>query len=377
MNSLIIKQNGSVWGVGKKQFGQVRAGFDTQFLTEFVKIFDSGVKAVAAGMGGHSIVLKQDGSVWTAGKNKYGQLGDGLDIDRSTFATVIPNGAKAVAAGSKHSLVVKEDGNVMVTGCNMYGQLGESSVSATKDFLMVSYLSKVLATGAAAVSAGVDHSMVLGQDGSVWTAGANYFGQLGDGSTISKHSFVQVLSTDGKAVAAGGYHSVVLKKDGTVWTMGDNKHGQLGDGSVTLKHSVHPISVSTGSSAKAIAAGLFHTMIMHEDGSVYAAGANHRGQLGDDLLARSDKEQDRSFVSVITSGVKAVAAGHFHSMILKRDGSFWSAGASSAGQLGDGSRIAKNVFVRAAQGSNHGVCWVQRVCSMDRVVLVFARARVV
>ena len=341
MNSLIIKQDGSVWGVGRNHFGQVRAGFDTQFLTEFVKIFASGAKAVAAGMGGHSIVLKQDGSVWTAGKNKYGQLGDGLDIDRSTFVKVIPNGAKAVAAGSKHSLVVKEDGNVMVTGCNMYGQLGESSVSATKDFLMVSYLSKVLATGAAAVSAGVDHSIVLGQDGSVWTAGANYFGQLGDGSTTQQGNFVLVLSIGGKAIAAGGFHSMILKEDGTVWVTGGNKYGPLGDASTQSRTSIFQASIpSVNSKVKAIAAGFLYSMVLQEDGTLWATGRNDHGQLGD-----GSKISTESFKSV-ASEVQAVAAGGSHSMILKSDGSIWATGANSEGQLGDGSTIDKSIFVK-------------------------------
>ena len=75
------------------------------------------------------------------------------------------------------------------------------------------------------------HSIILKQDGSVWSTGFNEDGQLGDGSIIDKVKFTHVFSGDAKAVAAGNDHSLVLKRDGSVWTTGQNVHGQLGDGS--------------------------------------------------------------------------------------------------------------------------------------------------
>ena len=341
---MILKKDGSVWATGGNHFGQVGAGIKENPVTDFVMVFSSGAKAVAADGGGHSMVLGKDGSVWATGRNLYGQLGDGSNDDRDTFVMVISAGVKAVAAGSKHSLVVKEDGSVWGTGCNIYGQLGEISVSATKNYLKVSYLSKVLISGADKVAAGVDHSMLLGQDGSVWTAGANYFGQLGDGSTTQKGNFVRVISTGAKAIAAGGFHSMVLKQDGTVWTVGGNKYGQLGDGSKKSRTSIFQITIpSFRSGVKAIAAGFLHSMVLEEDGTVWATGRNDHGQLGD-----GSKISAESFVSV-ASEAQAVAAGGLHSMILKNDGSFWSTGANNEGQLGDGSTIDKTKFVKVAQ----------------------------
>ena len=67
--------------------------------------------------------------------------------------------------------------------------------------------------GAKAVAGGSDHRMVLKQDGSVWTTGKNYYGQLGDGSTRNKHRFVQVVTSGAQAVAAGIGHSMMLGQD--------------------------------------------------------------------------------------------------------------------------------------------------------------------
>ena len=361
-HSLIVKQDGSMWAAGANNFGQLGTGLRTKFKPYFVEVFLGGVIAVTAGSE-HSMVLKHDGSVWATGRNEHGQLGDGSDIDRGTFVEVISSDAKAMAAGSQHSLVVKRDGSLWVTGSNIHGQLGDGLIGDRMIFV------QVFLSGAENVAAGVDHSMVLGQDGSVWTAGANFFGQLGDGSTISKHSFVQVLPAGAKAIAAGGYHSMVLKGDGTVWTMGDNKHGQLGDGSMTSKIFVHPIIAGTGSSAKAIAAGFLHSIVLHENGSVWVAGANLRGQLGDGSTKSWDENRDICFVSVVSRGARAVAAGHFHSMILKRDGAVWATGSNAKGQLGDGSMVAKNTYVRVAQTSERGRWCMPKIYGSKRPCL--------
>ena len=87
------------------------------------------------------------------------------------------------------------------------------------------------------LSLGASHSMVLKQDGSVWTTGFNDYGQLGDKSNVARSSFVEVITGGVKAVAAGYSHSMALKQDGSVWATGYNKYGQLGDGTASNKRS--------------------------------------------------------------------------------------------------------------------------------------------
>ena len=249
--------------------------------------------------------------------------------------------------------MVKQDGSVWSTGSNAHGQLGDGTTSDRMAFV------RVLVRGAEAVSAGVEHSMVLGRDGSVLVAGGNKFGQLGDGSTTSRLTFVEVLSSGAKAIAAGGYHSMVLKSDGSVWAMGYNVYGQLGDGSATTKTILQAITISPmdlvdGGSTQAIAAGLFHSMVLQEDGSVWGVGSNPSGQLG--FGTSKGDVQHTVYVQVVNPEARAVAvaAGYFHSMMLTSDGSFWATGASNVGQLGDGSTIDKNIFVRVTKGTKRG-----------------------
>ena len=85
----------------------------------------------------HSLVVKEDGSVWATGRNNNGRLGDGSLTDRNTFKRVIDGGAVAVAGGGYHSIVLMADGKVMTTGRNEEGQLGDGSNTDRTSFKAV------------------------------------------------------------------------------------------------------------------------------------------------------------------------------------------------------------------------------------------------
>ena len=136
-HTLMLKDYGTVWTSGANAFGQL--GISTKKRTQstnFLQVMQDGVKAVAAGSE-HSIVLKEDGSVWAAGRNINGQLGDGSNNDWGSFVQVIPGYAHAVAAGAKHSLAIMRDGSLRVTGYNACGQLGDGSTIDKNTFEQV------------------------------------------------------------------------------------------------------------------------------------------------------------------------------------------------------------------------------------------------
>ncbi|SHF43159.1 Regulator of chromosome condensation (RCC1) repeat-containing protein, partial [Caldanaerobius fijiensis DSM 17918] len=130
------------------------------------------------------------------------------------------------------------------------------------------------------ISAGNYSSSVLKKDGTVWSCGYNYYGQLGDGTTTDRLISVQAKDlTNATMISAGGYHTVALKSDGTVWTWGRNNYGQIGDGTTTNRYT--PVQVQGLTDVVAISAGEYYTVVLKSDGTVWTWGRNNYGQIGD------------------------------------------------------------------------------------------------
>src|SRR5581483_7894637 len=116
-----------------------------------------------------------------------------------------------------------------------------------------------------------------GQAALAW--GNNGAGELGRGDAGGWSAAPDLVAAVGSplAVAGGGEHTLILQGDGTVWTAGANQFGQLGDGG-TVDASV-PAPVPGLSRIVAVAAGELHSLALRSDGSVWSWGRNSRGQL--------------------------------------------------------------------------------------------------
>jgi alpha-tubulin suppressor-like RCC1 family protein len=145
------------------------------------------------------------------------------------------------------------------------------------------------------------------------------------------------------AVSAGGDHTMILRTDGTLWATGWNHSGQLGDGSTTNRSS--PVQIMTD--VAAVSAGQSHTMILKTDGTLWGTGRNSEGQLGDGTST------NRSSPVHIVDSVEAVSAGSKHTMFIKSDGTLWAMGDNWIGQLGDGSTTNRSspVEIMASVGT--------------------------
>ncbi len=326
IHSVFLKNDGTVWAWGSNNYGQLGDGTTAERHTPVSGL--TGVTEISVGSGSvHSLALKSDSTVWAWGYNYYGQLGDGTIIERHTPVPVSGlTDVITIAAGSHHSLAVKSDGTVWAWGSNQFGKLGNGTIIDSSTPVQVSDL-----TGVTAVAADLFHSLALKSDGTVWAWGSN-FGRLGDGTTTERHTPVQVIGlTAVTAIAVGMNHSLALKSDGTVWAWGSNANGQLGDGTTT--QSLTPVQViGLTTDVIAIAAGSYHSLALKSDGTVWAWGSNTNGQLGDNtIIERHTPVQ----VSNLT-GVTAIAGGYYHSLASKSDGTVWAWGSNASGQLGDG-----------------------------------------
>ncbi|MEN6560930.1 MAG: chitobiase/beta-hexosaminidase C-terminal domain-containing protein [Acidobacteriota bacterium] len=257
-----------------------------------------------------------------------------------------------IAAGRFHTMLAKSDGTCWTWGGNYEGQIGDGTTTPRPAPARVEGLSNIVA-----VAAGFYHSVALTSDGAVWAWGRNQYGQIGDNSTTERLSPVEITAITGVTAAAGGENSTyALKSDGTVWAWGGNGDGQLGDG--TTNNRYLPVRVQGLTSVTAIAAGNIFGLALKSDGTVWAWGNNLYGQLGDGTT-------NPRLVPVQVpglAGVTAIAASGYHAAAVKGDGTVWCWGSGSYGELGNGAQpmsqttpvLATGLTTGAAAGAGVG-----------------------
>ena len=304
------------------------------------------------------------------GNTKTNALVSGTGDSASVGLSVSGSAVIDIKAAGKRSLALKSDGTVLAWGGNVYGGLGDGSATTRYTPVQVSGLGA--GSGVIAIAAAEDHSLALKSDGTVLAWGGNVNGQVGDGSTTTRYTPVQVSGLGAGsgviAIAAGGSvytgSSMALKSDGTVLVWGNNGNGKLGDGTTTNRNT--PVQVSglgAGSGVTAIAMGTKHALALKSDGTLLAWGYNAYGAIGDGTTT------DRWTPTAVSglgagSGVTAIAAGGSnystsyvnYSLALKSDGTVLGWGVNSGYQLGDGTTTTRTTPVQTSGlGAGSGV----------------------
>ena len=146
-------------------------------------------------------------------------------------------------------------------------------------------------------------------------------------------------------VAAGLYHTIALRSDGSVWAWGYNNNGQNGDGTTTQSNTAEQV-ISSGITA--VAAGAYHSLALKSNGTVLAWGLNSSGQCGDNTTTQRTSpvqvlKSNGSGGTTNLNNIVAIAAGQYHNLALDSSGQLWAWGLNSNGQLGDGGTTQQNL----------------------------------
>lgn len=358
-----LSAQATAWSWGYNQLGQLGNGTNTDSNTP-VQVSGAGVTIALAAGDGHSLALHSDHTVWAWGYNHYGQLGDGTVTEISTVPVQALGltGAISVAAGDGHSLALRDDGTVWAWGYNFYGQLGNGTNGNGTNSNVPAQVTGL--TGVTAIAAGFDQCLAVKDDGTVWAWGRNNYGQLGDGTHTDRSVPVQASGLAGVlSVAAGKFHSLALMNGGTVQAWGWNTYGQLGDGTNTNSNA--PVQVSGLSGVTAIASGFYYSLALKSDGTMWTWGDNTYGQLGigtSGFSANTNVPVQASFSP--DTVIRSIAGGGWHALALQNNGTLWTWGFNTFGQLGNGTNDDRSLpgqvttqpgVLAIAGGSNHSL----------------------
>lgn len=326
-----LTSGGGVKCWGRNDYGQLGDGSTTQRLaTTDVAGLGSGVVAVTAG-NFHTCALMTGARVkcWGAGN----LLGNGGSPNSTIPVHVasLGSGVAAISAGDQHTCIMTTAGGMKCWGSNSSGQLGNGSTTQVLTPMDV----PSLVSGVSAISAGQQHTCAVTVGGGVKCWGKNQFGRLGDGSSIDRlvPTDVTGIASGAAAVSAGGNHSCALMVDASVKCWGDNAYGQLGDGTITQR--LAPVDVSGLANVSEIRTGRdYHTCSLTQGGGMKCWGGNFSGQLGDGTTTRRYSPID---VPTLTSSVAAIGLNNNHTCAVTADSGLKCWGLNTNGQLGDGS----------------------------------------
>ena len=342
-SSFVVMSDGSVWAAGWNSSGQLGNG-TTANQSKFVEVMAAGAAKVAT-EASHTAILKADGTLWTTGDNSVGELGDGTTTTRSSFQPVMA-GVQFVAAGGAATYAVKSDGSLWTVGFNSNGQFGRGNTTTLYNFTQTQ-------TGIVQVAPGMYHTAYLKSDGTVWVAGVGSSGQLGNGGTANSTSLVQTKSgasafTGASTISPGYNFTLATKSDGSPWGWGENTAIEIpslgGPGHLYAGELTPTDSVYTG--VIQVAAGADFSFSLRADGTLWAAGDGATGAFG------TGSTSTLSYFTKVLTNVVQVAAGNNFALALKADGTVWVSGQNSYGQLGLGDTTARTTWTEVTFSSS-------------------------
>ena len=376
-------------GLGSSNFAEYAGVLANVMGSNFpIKQF-SNIANVSAGSN-HTLVLLNNGSVYSCGANYTGQLGLGITMNNTSYKFLKQvKGVDGlgyitdiiqVSAGDSHSMFLKSDGNLYACGLNVFGQLGLGNTDYAYNVL------KQTLSDVKYVSAGVNTTLVIKNDNSAWGCGRNDTGQLAQGMNYTlSSSFIPIMDvgysnalTDMKEVQAGGSWSLFLKNDGNCYASGGLSNMmslyQIVGSNVDYMSNIAQISAKADFGAMFLAnnSDVFRagSNLLNVPGTVskvvtttaiskvaqgkniYYIGQNGKGYTSSSLsfscgndtygqLALGDstkyfvlKQVQGMNGSGYISGITQIAAGNRHTLFLHSSGAVYGVGANGRGQLG-------------------------------------------
>jgi len=294
------------------------------YTAQVAAVNSYGPSAFSAASGSFSYAPR----LFSWGSNSIGQLGLNDTVNRSSPVQVgaLTDWAQ-VASGAYASFAVKTTGTLWSWGFPSYGRLGQNNLITLSSPVQIGAL-----TNWSRAFGGNQNNAAIKTDGTLWTWGRNNDGQLGQNIaySINRSSPVQVgLLTDWARITIGSNFCLAVKTTGTLWSWGANINGQLGQNDIILRSS--PVQVGALTDWSQVTAGDNFTIAVKTTGTLWSWGFNGNGQLGRNTYGGAFSSPTQ--VGALTNWT-SVSAGYNFCVAVKNDGTLWSWGVNSSGQLG-------------------------------------------
>ena len=281
--------------------------------------------------GGHTTAKTSDGSIWGWGFASSGQLASLNENELIPVKLSEDRDWKIVQSGIKNTFAIKENGTLWACGSNEYGSLGIDSKEES-----INYFHQVgKASNWIKVAPSYLFTVALKSNGTIWAWGQNDSNQLGNKSKNTEElspiqigdasNWIDIATTTNKTAFA-------IKEDGTIWAWGLNDSNLIVSDS-RISNTYLPTQVNNDKDWVRIEAGKNHILAQKKDGTLWSWGESSMGQLGNgEFRAYTNNTQ-----MVSTDTWLDFSAGFAVSYAIKSDGTLWAWGRNNFGQLGDGS----------------------------------------
>ena len=344
-----VPPNSRLWSMGNNTIGhlgdntKINKSVPVQEISNSITWSSLSVGSTAYAVAG----IKADGTLWLWGHNSYGLLGSNSLIHRSSPTQTVAGGTNwsTVTVGGLSAFAIKTDGTLWGWGYNSGNLINNSGFNVSSPIQIGSETnwSKVSTNGFSVAA--------IKKNGSLWLWGQNDIGQLGDNTVIHRSSPVQVI-TGGTwtsvACASGSFAGI--KTDNTLWTWGYNyPGGTLGDGTGINRSS--PVQIVTGGTWLSVSCGSSSFNAIKSDNTLWTWGANSYGSLGNNIGGIYNYLS--SPVQITGGGLwsKSVMAG-INGAGIKTDGTLWTWGVNTFGQVGDNTKIHRSSPVQTTIQDN-------------------------
>lgn len=295
------------------------------------------------------VVLKSNGTVWTVGKGEFGQHGDGTSglAATKTVLTQVPGLAnvREIASNSELAiLALTSTGQVYGWGQNAAGQAGKSPFGIVSTPTLIASLSNIVRIGTAATA-----SFALDANGDIWSWGSNSNGAGARGAGGNTAVPVKLTTVAGPFVefGFGRNFGFAIHANGNLYGWGVNADGQLGLGDFVNRTTMTLVPVSN---VRQIGGGLAYSILLRTpphgviptggNRVVMTTGDNTTGQRGQGAIGGADTNV---FAAIINGhgNTNQIGAGNRHAFYVSQ-GSPRSWGVGSLGERADGTFVANS-----------------------------------